>query len=67
MKTVMGEEASLLPRLLHRLPSDEEGTEPVTARGKGDTLARALWVTSQGEGKEGAAPQRALRGDKGQL
>lgn len=49
----MGEVAGLMPDLLHRLPSGEAGDGPVTTHGKGDTVSRALWVTSQGEQKKG--------------
>lgn len=49
----MGEVAGLMPDLLHRLASGEAGDGPVTTHGKGETVARALWVTSQGEQKKG--------------
>lgn len=52
MKKVTGEVAYLMTDL-HRPASGEAGDGPVTTHGKGDTVARALWVTSQGEQKKG--------------
>lgn len=64
---VVDEVASLMPQIYINFQVLRLGREPMTTPrggqepGKGNTLARALWVTSQGQQKEGAAQGRTLQ------